>query len=162
MPLPQLPGSLYIPLQTHFSNKDPYYPHKSLFLSVFSSKHRKEFSVSHCGIQKPQCGIHISQCEIQIPHCETENMQGDFKKYLPELQLILPTNQINPESLSYYTDSNQINPMKFPAHTPAKSILLAALPRHSWPMLPFHPHQELPQSEPGLPAIHATPGCNSH
>ena len=148
MPLPQLPGSLYIPLHTHFSNKNPYYPHKSLFLSVFSLKRREEFSVSHCGIQKPQCGIHISHCEIQIPHCGTENMQRDFKKYLPELQLILPT--------------NQINPMKFPAHTPAKSILLAALPRHSWPMLPFHPHRELPQSEPGLPAIHATPGCNSH
>ena len=148
MPLPQLPGSLYIPLHTHFSNKNPYYPHKSLFLSVFSSKRRKEFSVSHCGIQKPQCGIHISHCEIQIPHCETENMQRDFKKYLPELQLILP--------------ANQINPMKFPAHTPAKSILLAALPRHSWPMLPFHPHRELPQSEPNLPAIHASPECNSH
>ena len=148
MPFPQLPGSLYIPLYTYFSNKDPYYPHKPLFLSVFSLKRRDEFSVSHCGIQKPQCGIHISHCEIQIPHCGTENMQRDFKKYLPELQLILPT--------------NQINPMKFPAHTPAKSILLAALPRHSWPMLPFHPHQELPQSEPGLPAIHATPGCNSH
>ena len=162
MPFPQLPGSLYIPLYTYFSNKDPYYPHKPLFLSVFSLKRRDEFSVSHCGIQKPQCGIHISHCEIQIPHCGTENIQRDFKKYLPELQLILPTNQINPESLSYYTDSNQLNPMKFPAHTPAKSILLAALPRHSWPMLPFHPHQELPQSEPGLPAIHATPGCNSH
>ena len=148
MPLPQLPESLYIPLHTHFSNKNPYYPHKSLFLSVFSSKRRKEFSVSHCGIQKPQCGIHISHCEIQIPHCGTENMQRDFKKYLPELQLILP--------------ANQINPMKFPAHTPATSILLAALPRHSWPMLPFHPHRELPQSEPNLPAIHATPGCNSH
>ena len=101
MPLPQLPGSLYIPLYTHFSDKDPYYPHKSLFLSVFSLKRREEFSVSHCGIQKPQCGIHISHCEIQIPHCETENMQRDFKKYLPELQLILPTNQINPESASY-------------------------------------------------------------
>ena len=148
MPLPQLPGSLYIPLYTYFSNKDPYYPHKPLFLSVFSLKRRDEFSVSHCGIQKPQCGIHISHCEIQIPHCGTENMQGDFKKYLPRLQLIQPT--------------NQINPMKFPAHTPAKSILLAAPPRHSWPMLPFHPHRELPQSEPGLPAIHATPGCNSH
>ena len=148
MPLPQLPGSLYIPLYTYFSNKDPYYPHKSLFLSVFSLKRREEFSVSHCGIQKPQCGIHISHCEIQIPHCETENMQRNFKKYLPELQLILP--------------ANQINPMKFPAHTPATSILLAALPRHSWPMLPFHPHRELPQSEPGPPAIHATPGCNSH
>ena len=148
MPLPQLPGSLYIPLYTHFSDKDPYYPHKSLFLSVFSLKRREEFSVSHCGIQKPQCGIHISHCEIQIPHCGTENIQRDFKKYLPELQLILP--------------ANQINPMKFPAHTPAKSIPLAALPRHSWPMLPFHPHQELPQSEPGPPAIHATPGCNSH
>ena len=148
MPLPQLPGSLYIPLYTYFSNKDPYYPHKPLFLSVFSLKRRDEFSVSHCGIQKPQCGIHISHCEIQIPHCGTENMQRDFKKYLPELQLILPT--------------NQINPMKFPAHTPAKSILLAALPRHSWPMLPFHPHRELPQLEPVLPAIHATPGCNSH
>ena len=148
MPLPQLPGSLYIPLHTYFSNKDPYYPHKSLFLSVFSLKRKEEFSVSHCGIQKPQCGIHISHCEIQIPHCGTENMQRDFKKYLPELQLILPT--------------NQINPMKFPAHIPAKSILLAAPPRHSWPMLPFHPHRELPQSEPDLPAIHATPGCNSH
>ena len=134
MPLPQLPGSLYIPLYTHFSDKDPYYPHKSLFLSVFSLKRREEFSVSHC--------------EIQILHCGTENMQRDFKKYLPELQLILPT--------------NQINPMKFPAHTPAKSILLAALPRHSWPMLPFHPHRELPQSEPGLPAIHATPEYNNH
>ena len=148
MPLPQLPESLYIPLYTYFSNKDPYYPHKPLFLSVFSLKHRDEFSVSHCGIQKPQCGIHISHCEIQIPHCGTENIQRDFKKYLPELQLILP--------------ANQINPMKFPAHTPATSILLAALPRHSWPMLPFHPHRELPQSEPGPPAIHATPGCNSH
>ena len=148
MPLPQLPGSLYIPLYTHFSDKDPYYPHKSLFLSVFSLKRREEFSVSHCGIQKPQCGIHISHCEIQIPHCGTENMQRDFKKYLPELQLILPT--------------NQINPMKFRAHTPATSILLAALPRHSWPMLRFHPHRELPQSEPGLPAIHATPERNSH
>ena len=31
------------------------------------------FSVSQCGIQKPQCGIHISHCEIQIPQCETEN-----------------------------------------------------------------------------------------
>ena len=146
MPLPQLPGSLYIPLHTYFSNKDPYYPHKSLFLSVFSLKRKEEFSVSHCGIQKPQCGIHISQ--IQIPHCGTENMQRNFKKYLPGLQLIQPT--------------NQINPMKFPAHTPATSILLAALPMHSWPMLPFHPHRELPQSEPVLPAIHATPGCNSH
>ena len=76
MPLPQLPGSLYIPLHTYFSNKDPYYP-------VFSLKRKEEFSVSHCGIQKPQCGIHISHCEIQIPHCGTENMQGDFKKYLP-------------------------------------------------------------------------------
>ena len=156
MPLPQLPGSLYIPLHTYFSNKDPYYPHKSLFLSVFSLKRREEFSVSHCGIQKPQCGIHISHCEIQIPHCGTENMRtveqrickGISKNTYPELQLILPT--------------NQINPMKFPAHTPAKSILLAALPRHSWPMLPFHPHRELPQSEPGLPAIHATPERNSH
>ena len=148
MPLPQLPGSLYIPLYTHFSDKDPYYPHKSLFLSVFSLKRKEEFSVSHCGIQKPQCGIHISHCEIQIPHCGTENMQRDFKKYLPELQLILPT--------------NQINLMKFPANTPAASILLAAPPRHSWPMLPFHPHRELPQSEPDLPAIHATPGCNNH
>ena len=80
MPLPQLPGSLYIPLYTHFSDKDPYYPHKSLFLSVFSSKRREEFSVSHCGIQKPQCGIHISHCEIQIPHCETENIQGQIGK----------------------------------------------------------------------------------
>ena len=67
MPLPQLPGSLYIPLYTHFSDKDPYYPHKSLFLSVFSLKRREEFSVSHCG-------IHISHCEIQIPQCETENL----------------------------------------------------------------------------------------
>ena len=148
MPLPQLPGSLYIPLYTYISNKDPYYPHKPLFLSVFSLKRKEEFSVSHCGIQKPQCGIHISHCEIQIPHCGTENIQRDFKKYLPRLQLILP--------------ANQINPMKFRAHTPATSILLAALPRHSWPMLPFHPHRELPQSEPGLPAIHATPGCNNH
>ena len=40
-----------------------------------------KFSVSHCGIQKPQCGIHISQCEIQIPHCETENIPKDFEEY---------------------------------------------------------------------------------
>jgi hypothetical protein len=40
-----------------------------------------KFSVSHCGIQKPQCGIHISQCEIQIPHCETENIPEDFEEY---------------------------------------------------------------------------------
>ena len=39
-----------------------------------------KFSVSHCGIQKPQCGIHISHCEIQIPHCETENIQGQIGK----------------------------------------------------------------------------------
>jgi hypothetical protein len=61
VPFPQLPGSLYIPLYTYFSNKDPYYPHKPLFLSVFSLKRRDEFSVSHCG---------------------TENIQRDFKKYL--------------------------------------------------------------------------------
>ena len=42
--------------------------------------HQREFSVSHCGIQKPQCGIHISQCEIQIPHCETENASVYLKE----------------------------------------------------------------------------------
>ena len=41
-----------------------------------------KFSVSHCGIQKPQCGIHISQCEIQIPHCETENIPEAVEKYV--------------------------------------------------------------------------------
>ena len=56
---------------------------KHLFLSVYKSFCCGIFSVSHCEIQKPQCGIHISHCEIQIPHCGTENMQGDFKKYLP-------------------------------------------------------------------------------
>jgi hypothetical protein len=37
-----------------------------------------KFSVSHCGIQKPQCGIHISHCEIHIPLYETEKCPGDF------------------------------------------------------------------------------------
>jgi hypothetical protein len=36
-----------------------------------------KFSVSHCGIQKPQCGIHISHCEIHIPQYETEKCPGD-------------------------------------------------------------------------------------
>ena len=123
MPLPQLPGSLYIPLYTHFSDKDPYYPHKSLFLSVFSSKRREEFSVSHCGIQKPQCGIHISHCEIQIPHCETENMQRDFKKYLPELQLILPKNQSDEVSGAYSCNVNspRSTPKAFMANAPISS-----------------------------------------
>ena len=123
MPLPQLPGSLYIPLHTYFSNKDSYYPHKSLFLSVFSLKRREEFSVSHCGIQKPQCGIHISHCEIQIPHCGTENMQGDFKKYLPELQLILPTNQSDVVSGAYSCNVNspRSTPKAFMANAPISS-----------------------------------------
>ena len=123
MPLPQLPGSLYIPLYTHFSDKDPYYPHKSLFLSVFSLKRREEFSVSHCGIQKPQCGIHISHCEIQISHCGTENMQGDFKKYLPELQLILPTNQSDVVSGAYSCNVNspRSTPKAFMANAPISS-----------------------------------------
>ena len=123
MPLPQLPGSLYIPLYTHFSDKDPYYPHKSLFLSVFSSKRREEFSVSHCGIQKPQCGIHISHCEIQIPHCGTENIQRDFKKYLPELQLILPKNQSDEVSGAYSCNVNspRSTPKAFMANAPISS-----------------------------------------
>ena len=49
--------------------------YKIPFLRPYSFQHKEEFSVSHCGIQKPQCGIYISQCGIQIPHCETENMQ---------------------------------------------------------------------------------------
>ena len=116
MPLPQLPESLYIPLHTHFSNKNPYYPHKSLFLSVFSSKRRKEFSVSHCG-------IHISHCEIQIPHCGTENMQRDFKKYLPELQLTLPTNQSDEVSGAYSckVNSPRSTPKAFMANAPISS-----------------------------------------
>ena len=109
MPLPQLPGSLYIPVYTHFSDKDPYYPHKSLFLSVFSSKRREEFSVSHC--------------EIQIPHCETENMQRDFKKYLPELQLILPKNQSDEVSGAYSCNVNspRSTPKAFMANAPISS-----------------------------------------
>ncbi len=116
MPLPQLPGSLYIPLYTHFSDKDPYYPHKSLFLSVFSLKRREEFSVSHCG-------IHISHCEIQIPHCGTENMQGNFKKYLPRLQLILPTNQSDEVSGAYSCNVNspRSTPKAFMANAPISS-----------------------------------------
>ena len=123
MPLPQHPERLYIPLHTHFSNKNPYYPHKSLFLSVFSSKRRKEFSVSHCRIQKPQCGIHISHCEIQIPHCGTENMQRDFKKYLPELQLTLPTNQSDEVSGAYSckVNSPRSTPKAFMANAPISS-----------------------------------------
>ena len=109
MPLPQLPGSLYIPLYTHFSDKDPYYPHKSLFLSVFSLKRREEFSVSHC--------------EIQIPHCGTENMQGNFKKYLPRLQLILPTNQSDEVSGAYSCNVNspRSTPKAFMANAPISS-----------------------------------------
>ena len=123
MPLPQLPGSLYIPPHTYFSNKDPYYPHKSLFLSVFSLKRKEEFSVSHCGIQKPQCGIHISHCEIQIPHCGTENMQRDSKKYLPELQLTLPTNQSDEVSGAYSCNVNspRSTPKAFMANAPISS-----------------------------------------
>ena len=46
-----------------------------LFVSLVNSvKFPDKFSVSHCGIQKPQCGIYISQCGIQILHCETENV----------------------------------------------------------------------------------------
>ena len=123
MPLPQPPGSLYIPLHTYFSNKDPYYPHKSLFLSVFSFKRQDKFSVSHCGIQKPQCGIHISHCEIQIPHCETENMQRDFKKYLHRLQLILPANQSDEVSGAYSckVNSPRSTPKAFMANAPISS-----------------------------------------
>ena len=90
---------------------------------VFSSKRREEFSVSHCGIQKPQCGIHISHCEIQIPHCETENMQRDFKKYLPELQLILPKNQSDEVSGAYSCNVNspRSTPKAFMANAPISS-----------------------------------------
>ena len=123
MPLPQLSGKSLYPTPYPFSNKNPYYPHKSLFLSVFSSKRRKEFSVSHCGIQKPQCGIHISHCEIQIPHCGTENMQRDFKKYLPELQLTLPTNQSDEVSGAYSckVNSPRSTPKAFMANAPISS-----------------------------------------
>ena len=50
------------------------------FPPEYNYLHKREFSVSHCGTQKPQCGIHISHCEIQIPHCETENASAHLKE----------------------------------------------------------------------------------
>jgi len=55
--------------------------YKIPFLRPYSFQHKEEFSVSHCGIQKPQCGIYISQCGIQILHCETENISRRSRKY---------------------------------------------------------------------------------
>ena len=64
--------------------KLPVFPNSPYQILAFPLEynylHQREFSVSHCGIQKPQCGIHISHCEIQIPHCETENASVYLKE----------------------------------------------------------------------------------
>ena len=44
-------------------------------------KRKGKFSVSHCGIQKPQCGIYISHYEIQIPKYSTEKTSVERKEY---------------------------------------------------------------------------------
>ena len=155
MPLPQLPGSLYISLRTCFLTKIIIIHINSSFSASFLRNAGKN-SLFHT------VGYIFHTVKYKSRTVKQRICKEISKNTCPELLLILPANQINPESLSYYTGSYRINQMKFPAHTPATSILLAALPRHSWPMLPFHLHRELPQSEPGLPAIHATPGCNSH
>ena len=59
-----------------------------LFPLMYSFKFRHKFSVSHCGIQKPQCGIHISHCEIQIPQCETENSSKRFELCFSEFVIM--------------------------------------------------------------------------
>ena len=148
MPLPQLPGSLYISLRTCFLTKIIIIHINSSFSASFLRNAGKNSLFHTVGYKNHSVGYIFHTVKYKSRTVEQRIYKGISKNTCSELQLILP--------------ANQINPMKFPAHTPATSILLAAPPRHSWPMLPFHPHQELPQSEPGLPAIHATPECNSH
>ncbi len=148
MPLPQLPGSLYIPLRTCFLTKIIIIHINPSFSASFLRNAGKNSLFHTVGYKNHSVGYIFHTVKYKSRTVEQRICKGISKNTCPELLLIPP--------------ANQINLIKFRAHTPATSILLAAPPRHSWPMLPFHPHRELPQSEPGLPAIHATPGCNSH
>ena len=81
--------------------------HESPNPSLIFSQHLHNFSVSHCGIQKPQCGIYISQCGIQKPHCETELFSREKTICIPAFSPLSksPYTQYFQTSLPPYADS---------------------------------------------------------